>query len=163
MMPTMSAPSSAPGADPMPPRIDAAKTAMMRPAPRSGSIVVSHPRKTPAPPASAPPPSVAKPTIRSVGRPFTRARNGLSALAHGDAEPRPVEEGLHEQHQDHRHAQDGQLLASHAQAVPHDRARHRDVVAPVVVAPDEADGVLEEERDADRRDGERKRPAFTHR
>src|SRR5262249_26353125 len=79
--PTIRAPRSAPGAEPLPPRIAAAKTAMIRLAPSNGSIVVSRPRKTPAPPDSAPPPRAAMPTMRSVGRPLTRASRGLSAVA----------------------------------------------------------------------------------
>jgi hypothetical protein len=86
----------------------------------------------------------------------------VGARAHGDAEAGPPEEGLHEQHQGHRDAEDGELLAADAQPLPHDRARDRDVVAPVVVAADEADGVFQEERDADRRDGECEGPAVSH-
>src|SRR5437773_4639754 len=160
MTPTTSAPRSAPGAEPMPPRIAAAKTAMMRPVPRSGSIVVSSPRKTPAPPASAPPPERGEADDPLGGQPLDAREEGVvGARAHGDAETGPVEEALREQHERHRDAEDRELLASHAQAVPHQRPRHRDVVAPVVVAPDEADAVLEDEGDADGRDGEGERAA----
>ena len=41
-------------------------------------------------------------------------------------------------------------------------ARHGHVVAPVVVAPDESDGVLEDEGHADRGDGQGERPAVAH-
>src|SRR5262245_60374350 len=46
--------------------------------------------------------------------------------------------------------------------MPRERPRDGDVVAPVVIAPDEADGIFEEEGDADRRDGEREGPALAH-
>src|SRR2546430_1790904 len=78
MMPTIKAPKSAPGAEPTPPRMAAAKTEMMRPAPIKGSMLASKPRKTPAPPARAPPPKVAAAITRSVGTPLTAARSGVS-------------------------------------------------------------------------------------
>src|SRR4029453_10756714 len=78
--PPPSAPARRPAAEPIPPRMAAAKTEMMRPPPINGSMLASRPRKTPAPPAKAPPPRVAAAITRSGGRPLTGAGSGLSAV-----------------------------------------------------------------------------------
>src|SRR5262249_11334066 len=82
---------------------------------------------------------------------------------HRNAESGFEEKRLSEPHQHHRDAEDQELVAADPQAGDADRARHRDVVAPEVVAPDEAHDVLEHERDPDRGDRQRERASAARR
>src|SRR2546428_208826 len=86
----------------------------------------------------------------------------VGGRAHRDAEPCPEEKRLGERHHDHRDAKDEQLITADPEPGDAQGARDRHVVAPKVIPPDEADDVLQDERDADRCDGQRERPPIAH-
>src|SRR5229473_837901 len=87
----------------------------------------------------------------------------VGARTHRDAEPGPEKKRLGERHQHDRDAEDEELLAPDQKPGNARGARHRHIVTPKVVAPDEAHDVLQHERDADRRDGQRERTPIAHR
>src|SRR5262249_47719203 len=138
MVPTISAPASAPGAEPMPPTIAAANTEMMRPAPISGARLAARPRENPAPPAGAPPPRAPRERAAAERRGGDHPLDGhalhggeqrvVGRRAHRDAESGAAEESLRERHQRDGRAQDHELIPTDPDPGHAGGAGHGDVV-----------------------------------